>query len=821
MNIRRTFRPFRSRSFEQPPVKQGELVKWGLRSKLIMAFVTVAVLPIVFLGGRSISNQRNLIQQQVFERNLALAEIISREIDNTLRSATRLLETIVTIPRVRVMDIEETQSILDKLVTRITEKNVYRALCLVDHRGRPIINAGAFSTSELALNWYLGVVQGTHLGYESPVHMVTNTNIPVVSVVRIVRDNLYGVSGVLVGDIDLSFLEDVVNLVHLEKSGYAYLVDEIGRIILTGRPREIPRLKLENVGEPARFEEAEKLFSEAERHLAREEVEIAVDMLNKAIELNPSESKYESTLAEGYLQEIDSRGNAAYLDALVALENAVAKNPSTYKGLEVEEAVIARRIRSMIDWRPLNTAVRKVLFTGKGMEEYRDYRGINQMAVFASTKQFGGGRRHNWGVIVQQTASEAFKPVRVMMWRVVTTTGLAAMLAIGVGVLLALSITGPLAKLVKAAQTVSAGDLNQEINIQTRDELAELADNFNLMRENLRDRMEELNILYRVGQTMSSELDYEKLLYLILEEVIQVMGAEKGSLMLLDEDTGKLGIRVAKGLKEDIVKGTRVAPGEGIVGQVVQARKAILVENTLEEPGFRALKGRDIEPGTLLSVPLMVRGSTIGVVNVSKSIPGSFGKKDLKLFAGLANQAAIALENAILYKEAITDGLTQLFIHRYFQRRLDQELKRARRYGSSLTLTMLDIDHFKNFNDTYGHQVGDQVLKVVAELLSKNVRDVDIVSRYGGEEFTVISPEKTSDDFCVAAERLRKSIEDFPFEVDGKPVRITISLGIAAFPGDAEEKHELIEKADMALYQAKESGRNCFCCWDESFLSKR
>ncbi|MDP7420545.1 MAG: cache domain-containing protein, partial [bacterium] len=605
MNIRRTFRPFRSRSFEQPPVKQGELVKWGLRSKLIMAFVTVAVLPIVFLGGRSISNQRNLIQQQVFERNLALAEIISREIDNTLRSATRLLETIVTIPRVRVMDIEETQSILDKLVTRITEKNVYRALCLVDHRGRPIINAGAFSTSELALNWYLGVVQGTHLGYESPVHMVTNTNIPVVSVVRIVRDNLYGVSGVLVGDIDLSFLEDVVNLVHLEKSGYAYLVDEIGRIILTGRPREIPRLKLENVGEPARFEEAEKLFSEAERHLAREEVEIAVDMLNKAIELNPSESKYESTLAEGYLQEIDSRGNAAYLDALVALENAVAKNPSTYKGLEVEEAVIARRIRSMIDWRPLNTAVRKVLFTGKGMEEYRDYRGINQMAVFASTKQFGGGRRHNWGVIVQQTASEAFKPVRVMMWRVVTTTGLAAMLAIGVGVLLALSITGPLAKLVKAAQTVSAGDLNQEINIQTRDELAELADNFNLMRENLRDRMEELNILYRVGQTMSSELDYEKLLYLILEEVIQVMGAEKGSLMLLDEDTGKLGIRVAKGLKEDIVKGTRVAPGEGIVGQVVQARKAILVENTLEEPGFRALKGRDIEPGTLLSVPLM------------------------------------------------------------------------------------------------------------------------------------------------------------------------------------------------------------------------
>jgi len=816
VEIRRTFRPFRSRHFRGQGQDPDEPVKWGLRSKLIAAFVIVAVLPIIFLGVRSIRSQRRLIRQQIYERNLAMAELIAKEVDNTIQSATRLLENLVTFPRVRLMDLEETQSILDKLVTRITEKNVFRALCLVDNQSEAIINTGVFSPDEVALSWYLGVVQGTHLGYESPVHQISGTDIPVVTVVRIVRDHLYKVVGVLVGDVDLSYLEDLVDLVQLEKTGYAYLVNENGRIIVAGSPRESLERPTHGIKAMGRVEEAEQQYTVGSDCLSKDNIQEAIKCFKRAIELNPAESRYETRLADGYLEEVSKRGNEAYLDAFISLEHAVNKNPNTHKGLEVEEAVRARRIKSKIDWRPVNSAVRDVLFDQKGMKQFIDYRGDDQLAVFASTRLFGDRTWRNWGVIVQQTASEAFAPVRAMMWRVVSTTGIAALLAAAVGVLLALSITGPLAKLVRAVQTVSAGDLNQEINIETRDELADLADNFNLMRENLRDRMEELNILYRVGQTMSSELDYDKLLYLILEEVIQVMGAEKGSLMLLDEDTGKLVIRVAKGLEEDIIKGTRIAPGQGIVGQVVQARKAILVENTLEEPGFKELKGREVEPGTLLSVPLMVRGSTIGVVNVSKSIPGSFGRKDLKLFAGLANQAAIALENAILYKEAITDGLTQLFIHRYFQRRLDQEMRRAGRYGSPLTLTMLDIDHFKSFNDKYGHQVGDRVLKVVAELLANNVRNVDIVARYGGEEFAVISPEKTSEDFCIAAERLRKAIEEHPFEVDGERVQITISLGIATFPEDAEEKHELIEKADMALYQAKETGRNRFCCWQDS-----
>jgi diguanylate cyclase (GGDEF)-like protein len=152
--------------------------------------------------------------------------------------------------------------------------------------------------------------------------------------------------------------------------------------------------------------------------------------------------------------------------------------------------------------------------------------------------------------------------------------------------------------------------------------------------------------------------------------------------------------------------------------------------------------------------------------------------------------------------------MTRLYNHRYFQQRLDEELLRADRYDNHVSLLILDVDHFKKFNDTYGHPEGDRVLKAVARLIEKSVREVDIVARYGGEEFVVICPEKNGEGSLVPAERIRHAVEEFDFRISGKHVPITVSLGVACYPDQARSKPELIQKADYALYFSKQNGRN-------------
>ncbi len=157
---------------------------------------------------------------------------------------------------------------------------------------------------------------------------------------------------------------------------------------------------------------------------------------------------------------------------------------------------------------------------------------------------------------------------------------------------------------------------------------------------------------------------------------------------------------------------------------------------------------------------------------------------------------------------AITDGMTGLYNHRYFQESLERELDRADRLKQSLTLLLLDIDHFKKINDTSGHPAGDFILKSLAVLLKETARKVDILARYGGEEFAALLPGIDLKNARKTAERWRKKVQSTTFKRDKQSFSITVSIGMAAFPDDAASKKELIEKADRALYLAKESGRN-------------
>lgn len=152
--------------------------------------------------------------------------------------------------------------------------------------------------------------------------------------------------------------------------------------------------------------------------------------------------------------------------------------------------------------------------------------------------------------------------------------------------------------------------------------------------------------------------------------------------------------------------------------------------------------------------------------------------------------------------------MTRLYNHRYFQQRLDEELLRADRYENHVSLIILDVDHFKQFNDTYGHPEGDRVLKAVSRLIEKNVREIDIAARYGGEEFVIICPEKRGEGAMAPAERIRNALENHDFRIGGKQVPITASLGLACYPDQAKTKAELIQFADYALYYSKQHGRN-------------
>ena len=187
--------------------------------------------------------------------------------------------------------------------------------------------------------------------------------------------------------------------------------------------------------------------------------------------------------------------------------------------------------------------------------------------------------------------------------------------------------------------------------------------------------------------------------------------------------------------------------------------------------------------------------------------------KDNEKFAILAHQFALALRRLKLYKDietlAITDGLTGVYTRRYFIERFDEEIKRSLLRKSNLSLLMIDADHFKMVNDQHGHLAGDQVLKEISNIIQENVREIDIVGRFGGEEFCVVLPDTDMEGARLVAERIRKSAEKRVIKAYDSTLRVTLSIGLAIYPSDGKLLEELMDKADWALYRAKSQGRNC------------
>jgi len=218
-------------------------------------------------------------------------------------------------------------------------------------------------------------------------------------------------------------------------------------------------------------------------------------------------------------------------------------------------------------------------------------------------------------------------------------------------------------------------------------------------------------------------------------------------------------------------------------------------------------------------VPLKDEYTLYGIILLENRDP-SLERPDVEEINFVSKQIAMAIRNAVLYHQAITDGLTELFSHRYFQIKIEEEVKRFKRKRIPFSIFLMDIDNFKRLNDTFGHQAGDFVLHEVSKILTSSIRSSDLAFRYGGEEFAIIFSETDLEDAWIAAEKIRKNIENFSFIYEDTILKVTISGGVATYNDSQIEIKDIIKLCDIALYRAKEQGKNQVIKGDSIFLDK-
>ncbi len=346
----------------------------------------------------------------------------------------------------------------------------------------------------------------------------------------------------------------------------------------------------------------------------------------------------------------------------------------------------------------------------------------------------------------------------------------------------------------------------------------------------LQKSLHNISILYNISQAVNFIDDLKRLLQVIIQKALITLDAEKGSLMLYDYSINALQVRIVSGLQDKkleeainngAVQCAKIAVGEGIAGTVFLERKPIITNLGSADPRF-IVKEVLSNTKSLLCVPLIAKGEVIGVINITnKKHDKLFNQKDLEFITSLANQAAIAIDNAKLYELATKDGMTKLYIYRHFYTLLENEIRRCARYKRNMSLIMMDIDNFKKINDTYGHLTGDLILKRLAAVLQETVRKIDIPARYGGEEFVVILPETDKKDACIIAERIRKNVAQIEVKInETQTLSPTISIGVAQYTTDGQEAKELINAADTALYYSKHNGKNMVSIFEKDGCKK-
>ena len=314
-------------------------------------------------------------------------------------------------------------------------------------------------------------------------------------------------------------------------------------------------------------------------------------------------------------------------------------------------------------------------------------------------------------------------------------------------------------------------------------------------------------VLFEIGKAIGSDENLGTLLRRISELVCGMAGAEGCSIMLLDTAGERLQGKAASGLARTDLSGMSFRLGEGVAGWVAQHGEAALIDDVSLDPRYLVLPDSRSRIRSLACVPIAYRDERIGVLTVTSSRVGAFSQDDLEVLRFIATTMALDIDNARLRRVAITDALTDAFNRAFLSDHLPRAIAAAEQQGEPLAVAMIDIDHFKDVNDRFGHDVGDRVLVDVAHRLRAGIRAGDVLVRYGGEEFLAVLPGADAPQALEIAERLRGKLDEDPIVVEGHPIAVRISIGLAVHRRDADAL-DLIRRADQALYAAKRGGRN-------------
>jgi diguanylate cyclase (GGDEF)-like protein len=322
-----------------------------------------------------------------------------------------------------------------------------------------------------------------------------------------------------------------------------------------------------------------------------------------------------------------------------------------------------------------------------------------------------------------------------------------------------------------------------------------------------RRRASQLEAINAVARETTVVLDVKELLSKACRKIREAFQVSHVS-MLVKEDEDLVLQSNDGSLTPRIPEGGKVPAGAGLWGQALRESKTVIGNDVKADPdGVRIY----LETGSQMCIPLVSFGQTLGVLVLDSAQPGCFGGSDIQSLESVADICATAIQNAHYVERvkrlAYLDGLTGIFNRRYFELRIQEELERSRRFDSGMSVIMVDIDQFKRLNDEFGHLLGDEVLRQVSSIFSQQLRKIDVVCRYGGEEFAILLSQTSQLQAMGIAEKLRRMVDGWQFP--GVPQPVTISVGVATCPNHGNTREELVKAADAGLYAAKQAGRNC------------
>ena len=318
-----------------------------------------------------------------------------------------------------------------------------------------------------------------------------------------------------------------------------------------------------------------------------------------------------------------------------------------------------------------------------------------------------------------------------------------------------------------------------------------------------RERARQLEAINTIAKQSTAVMELEELLRRVCSVIRQAFRVAHVSLLLRDE--GDLVLRAHEGNLTPCMPSGGRFPADREPWSRVLATSGTLIEKNLSEASrlFR-------ESASRMSIPLISFGQTLGVLTLHSAERDAFRESELQSLESVADICANSIQNAHYVERvkqlAYLDGLTGIFNRRFFEMRIGEEIERARRYGNGLAVMIADIDHFKKLNDEFGHLLGDEVLRQVSSLFHQQVRKIDVVCRYGGEEFAILLTQTSAPQAMIVAEKLRRMVEGWQFP--GVARTVTVSAGISAFPTHGTNRDGLVRAADTALYAAKQAGRN-------------